>query len=100
MALKHHNRQSHLRYHSVLLPLGLSGHDYWVGANNEYVDGVYHWVDGTKVKMGTPFWGSADGHQEPGFPNTEHCAILFSKNFYFMHDLDCEHDLYPICEAT
>lgn len=78
---------------------GYSGNNYWIGANNEYVDDVYHWLDGTKVKMGTPFWGVHNGIQEPAIP-TEHCAGIFSFDYYYMHDYRCDEELYPICEAT
>nr|UXP01440.1 CTL-8 [Portunus trituberculatus] len=78
---------------------GYTGRDYWVGANNEHADGQYHWLDGSKVKMGTPFWGILNDHQEPGGGESEHCAILFKSDFYFMHDLACNKEVYPICEA-
>ncbi|KAK8387820.1 hypothetical protein O3P69_020029 [Scylla paramamosain] len=77
---------------------GYTGRDYWIGANNEHADGQYHWVDGSKVKMGTPFWGTINGKQEPG-GTTEHCGMLFRNDFYFMHDYRCNEALYPICEA-
>ena len=93
-----HSRQCCLRHHRDNLSPGYAGLDYWIGANNQHADGQYHWLDGSKVKMGTPFWGVYKGHQEPGSA-TEHCAMLFKSDFYFMHDYGCDESLYPICEA-
>ncbi|ROT76140.1 lectin B isoform 1 [Penaeus vannamei] len=61
---------------------GLTGSDFWIGANNEAEEGVWQWPDGSGVHMGTPFWGywTSPPRSQPTAraPNTPACSRSIS----------------------
>ncbi|XP_047498037.1 perlucin-like protein isoform X1 [Penaeus chinensis] len=77
----------------------LDGHTYWIGASDEGHEGDFRWTDGTKVKMGTPFWGDhADQVQEPDGGTNQNCVYLDKDDHFFMIDYTCDGKLSVICE--
>ena len=61
--------------------------DFWVGANDTVVEGVWAWQDGTPVRMGTPLWatyGTSSCEQEPrpSYSPGEDCACMEKTRYY------------------
>ncbi|KAK8754118.1 hypothetical protein OTU49_011886 [Cherax quadricarinatus] len=69
---------------------------YWLGATDEAVEGNWKWVDGSSVKLGTPFWLPCT--HEPNGGTLQNClAITVSSSYYFTDDT-CTKSMTPICE--
>ncbi|XP_047498045.1 hepatic lectin-like [Penaeus chinensis] len=73
-------------------------HNYWIGATEVGHEGIFRWQDGTKVKMGTPFWGIHQGAQEPNGGDLETCVFMNKNNFMYWADAHCTDRFSVICE--
>nr|XP_027238662.1 perlucin-like protein [Penaeus vannamei] len=71
--------------------------NYWIGATNVGHGSVFRWHDGSKVKMGTPFWGIHRGGQEPN-GNLETCVFMDKSNFMYLADALCSDNFGVLCE--
>ncbi|XP_037790692.1 C-type lectin-like [Penaeus monodon] len=83
----------------------LSGHDYWVGANDTETEGEWAWLNGTPVRMGTPLWAlyrysSSDYEQEPTSSGSSggDCAFMDKSRFLYLDDGECESTKAAICQ--
>nr|XP_015825661.2 CD209 antigen-like protein E [Nothobranchius furzeri] len=74
--------------------LHLSG--FWIGLTDAEDEGVWKWLDGTKLKEG--FWSIG----EPNNVNNEDCAAIYPTDNPFMawNDAPCEFRLKWICESA
>ncbi|XP_063590394.1 hepatic lectin-like [Penaeus indicus] len=72
--------------------------NYWIGATEVGHESIFRWQDGTKVKMGTPFWGIHLGAQEPNGGNLETCVFMDKNNFMYWADALCTDICSAICE--
>ncbi|XP_027220714.2 C-type lectin domain family 7 member A [Penaeus vannamei] len=82
---------------------GLGDVFYWIGATDAATEGEWLWHDGTRVTMGTPFWGDApSGNQAPDGGEDHDCAFLKPTDHFFFNDYLCEgdntHSFGVICE--
>lgn len=67
---------------------------FWIGARDVEEEGVWRWLDGTRL---------TEGYWSPGEPNNqgnEDCAAVYPINnpFKSWNDAPCSHDLKWICE--
>ncbi|KAK3883559.1 hypothetical protein Pcinc_012137 [Petrolisthes cinctipes] len=87
-------------YHLVqyIKELNLSNYFYWLGASDEEVLGEYKWLDGTMVKLGTPFWMYAEGMQWPQVSVSYRCVVLHPGYFLYFTNGDCNVEFPAICE--
>lgn len=70
--------------------------NYWVGATDEAYEGKWEWVsDKTSVRHGTPLWGRMYGHQPDG-GDDQNCAVLYARDYFFMHDESCDEKTYGV----
>ncbi|CAL4221108.1 unnamed protein product [Meganyctiphanes norvegica] len=78
---------------------GLTGHNYWVGGSDAAEEGTWVWMDGTPVKMGSPFWGyeTAGGIQKPDQGDQGNCMILMEDYHFLAADHMCEDGNAGIC---
>nr|XP_053651824.1 CD209 antigen-like protein D [Cherax quadricarinatus] len=81
---------------------GLAVVDYWVGGSDQDNEGTFFWPDGTRVKMGTPFWGDGpDDHiQEPDGGAGQNCIGMWKDDHYFLFDYNCNDRIGVICEKV
>lgn len=77
----------------------LVNQNYWIGATEVGHEGIFRWQDGTKVKMGTPFWGIHQGVQEPNGGNLETCVFMVQSKFLYWADALCSDIFSVICEV-
>ncbi|XP_047496165.1 C-type lectin domain family 4 member D-like [Penaeus chinensis] len=84
---------------------GLAEHDYWVGANDTETEGEWAWLNGTPVRMGTPFWAlysdyGNDYKQEPTSSGSDSgdCAFMDKSRFLYLDDGDCGSAKAAICQ--
>ncbi|XP_018016798.1 C-type lectin domain family 4 member E-like, partial [Hyalella azteca] len=72
----------------------------WIGGSDLAVQGQWRWIDGSKMAMGLPYWGtSAVGHLEPDNPGVENCLELSSVWRYRFSNTLCFNTRRVICEA-
>ncbi|XP_076063351.1 uncharacterized protein LOC143038226 [Oratosquilla oratoria] len=71
---------------------------YWVGGHRTSGTSAYHWVDGSPMKMGTPFWGYFNDfkHQQPYDNESDLHICMYDKGLYFLHS--CSGSVPPICQ--
>lgn len=82
----------------------LSGLDeliFWVGATRNEQKSTWMWVDGTPMKMGSPFWGYQYqmGYKQMPISDTARCVVMSHVYFFYFSETACTYDRYPICEA-
>ncbi|XP_068231668.1 C-type mannose receptor 2-like isoform X1 [Palaemon carinicauda] len=76
-------------------------HEFWIGASDDHQEGQWFWHDGSRVRMGTPFWGdNGTITQNPDGGVTENCGMINYDDHYFFDDEDCNANHYVICETT
>ncbi|XP_076063851.1 uncharacterized protein LOC143038493 [Oratosquilla oratoria] len=71
---------------------------YWLGGHRKSGTSAFHWVDGSPMKMGTPFWGYLNDfkHQQP-YDNVSQLHIcMYDRGLYFLYS--CNHNMPPICQ--
>ncbi|XP_045611180.2 hepatic lectin [Procambarus clarkii] len=74
---------------------------FYVGGRYKEVAGEWQWVDGTKVRMGTPSWYPYDdGTQEPSEASDAYCIIIYRYRQYYLASSMCTNLFSAICEAT
>lgn len=84
---------------NIFHTIGLPEVDYWVGATDEGHEGVWLWVDGSVVEMGTPFWAiGCHDNQLPDGGTYENCAVLSKAYSLYFDDVSCDGIAYAICE--
>ncbi|XP_076032394.1 uncharacterized protein LOC143020119 [Oratosquilla oratoria] len=73
---------------------------YWVGGHRKSGTAAFHWVDGSPMKMDTPFWGHWNDFkkQQPYDTVTELHICMYDKGFYFFHSCGLTHNQPPICQ--
>nr|UIS31342.1 Ig-lectin [Eriocheir sinensis] len=83
----------HLLWNHILAAYGEN--DYWIGATDQHEEGMWMWVDGTAVTMGTPFWvyGQPDNLHE-----NEHCMNLYGIRNGNFNDANCTKEMHFICQ--
>ncbi|XP_042233235.1 C-type lectin domain family 4 member F-like [Homarus americanus] len=79
---------------------GLDHHHYWIGASDSEVEDDYRWLDGSKVKRGTPFWGYYNDEQQPTSGTDLNCVYMSHTNFFYFYNYDCEGSFPAICEQV
>uniref|UniRef100_A0A3B5LLC9 C-type lectin domain-containing protein n=1 Tax=Xiphophorus couchianus TaxID=32473 RepID=A0A3B5LLC9_9TELE len=69
---------------------------FWIGLRDVEEEGVWKWVDGTRLTEG--FWNVG----EPNNLNNEDCAAVYPKSNPFMswNDAPCNYNLKWICEMA
>ncbi|XP_076063349.1 uncharacterized protein LOC143038224 [Oratosquilla oratoria] len=79
---------------------GQDKNSYWVGGHRKSGTSAFHWVDGSPMKMGTPFWGYWNDfqRQQPYDSVTEIHICLYDKGLYFLHSCPINFVLLPICQ--
>ncbi|XP_076063853.1 uncharacterized protein LOC143038494 [Oratosquilla oratoria] len=71
---------------------------YWVGGHRKSGTSAYRWVDGSPMKMGTPFWGywnDFKGQQPYDGVSVLHICMSH-RGLYFLHS--CSGTKPPICQ--
>ncbi|XP_030574618.1 C-type lectin domain family 4 member M-like [Archocentrus centrarchus] len=95
------SREEHLalaelikNYQDPLRPMSHSG--FWMGLRDADVEGVWRWLDGTRLAEG--YWNTG----EPNNQNNEDCAAMYPKDnpFFAWNDAPCNWNLKWICERT
>ncbi|XP_064096268.1 lactose-binding lectin l-2-like [Macrobrachium nipponense] len=75
---------------------------FWIGGSDAATEGDWRWTDYTKVKMGTPFWGTYSKTtpqiQEPQGGTRENCIGMTKYLMFYFHDYTCDHAFAGICE--
>ncbi|XP_060608108.1 perlucin-like isoform X1 [Ruditapes philippinarum] len=71
------------------------GQEFWIGANDEMIEGLWVWYKGDKP---VNFTGWYPG--QPGSEGDEDCAVIASRTDVFngWHDAPCAASHHPICE--
>lgn len=68
----------------------------WIGLTDQESEGVWKWVDGSRLNMSTSFWHSEEPNDANG---NEDCAeIQFHNVFKNWNDVSCSVKIYFICE--
>ncbi|XP_032403538.1 C-type lectin domain family 4 member M-like [Xiphophorus hellerii] len=95
------NREKHLgitRFLTINQDLSrqASQSGFWIGLRDVEEEGVWKWVDGTRLTDG--FWNIG----EPNNLNNEDCAAVYPKSNPFMswNDAPCNYNLKWICEMA
>ncbi|KAG7177914.1 macrophage mannose receptor 1-like isoform X1 [Homarus americanus] len=71
----------------------------YIGGSDSKKEGDWRWLDGTPVRMGTPFWGAqGSSPQEPQGGTSQNCSSLINTDHFFLHDLECDSLVGVICE--
>merc|ERR1712002_585017 len=70
--------------------------NYWIDGSDSEQEGHFVYLDGTPMKMGTPFWDNV----EPNGGTRENCVELRSQVRYFMNDDSCGATKKVICEEV
>ncbi|XP_076063854.1 uncharacterized protein LOC143038495 [Oratosquilla oratoria] len=83
-----------------LRDIGQDRTDYWVGGHRKSNAAPFQWVDGTPMKMGTPFWGHWNDYknQQPYDGQNELHVCMYGKGLYFFHSCSLNHKQPPICQ--
>nr|XP_053634528.1 uncharacterized protein LOC128690035 isoform X1 [Cherax quadricarinatus] len=98
-----------LNFYSKLLQFirekGLDSESYWIGASDAEEEGVWKWVNGEPVTMGTPMWAlkcdySDTYTQEPDVSAgvNQDCAFLDQQRFFYLNDDVCDNNKGAICQ--
>ncbi|KAK8394206.1 hypothetical protein O3P69_006414 [Scylla paramamosain] len=87
--------------YEYIIAYGLTG-SFWLGASDTAVEGDWHWLDGSRVSRGTPYWAIHNSFtgwiQEPDGGTEENCLALdVARKFYF-NDLPCTLPHHALCE--
>ncbi|CAL4078295.1 unnamed protein product [Meganyctiphanes norvegica] len=79
---------------------GIADDSFWVGGEDQDVEGNFVFEDGTTVPLGTPFWGTSGENsevQEPDGNRAENCVALLAEGYHFFRDTVCTNQLKFIC---
>ncbi|XP_071528665.1 tetranectin-like protein isoform X1 [Panulirus ornatus] len=68
--------------------------DYWLGGFDVGLEGSWHWVDGSLMPMGIPFWST----NSPTGGSRENCLLMSSPSGYF-DDYTCTSKEYVLCSV-
>nr|ADK66338.1 C-type lectin [Eriocheir sinensis] len=83
----------HLLWNHILA--AYNGSNHWIGATDQHEEGMWVWVDGTAVTMGTPFWK----YEEPNnLHEDEHCLHLNASSNGYFNDANCTLVYSFICQ--
>ncbi|XP_076063855.1 uncharacterized protein LOC143038496 [Oratosquilla oratoria] len=82
-----------------LREVGQDRSSYWVGGHRKSDTATFQWVDGSPMKMGTPFWGHWNDYknQQPYDGRNELHICMYDKGFYFFHSCNPSYKRPPIC---
>uniref|UniRef100_A0A3Q2PSA7 C-type lectin domain-containing protein n=1 Tax=Fundulus heteroclitus TaxID=8078 RepID=A0A3Q2PSA7_FUNHE len=74
----------------------MSQNGFWIGLRDVEEEGVWKWVDGTRLTEG--FWNIG----EPNNQNNEDCAAVYPKSNPFLswNDAPCNYNLKWVCEMA
>uniref|UniRef100_A0A0P4VPI1 C-type lectin domain-containing protein n=2 Tax=Scylla olivacea TaxID=85551 RepID=A0A0P4VPI1_SCYOL len=92
---------THRDIYEYIIAYGLGG-SFWLGASDMAVEGDWHWMDGSRVARGTPYWAIHSSFtgwiQEPDGDAEENCLALDSSRKYYFNDLSCSLLHHALCE--
>ncbi|XP_045118055.1 perlucin-like [Portunus trituberculatus] len=92
---------THRDIYEYIIEYGLAG-SYWLGASDMAVEGDWHWIDGSRVPRGTPYWAIHNSLigwvQEPDGGAEENCLALDSTRKFYFNDLSCSLSHHALCE--
>ncbi|XP_076063350.1 uncharacterized protein LOC143038225 [Oratosquilla oratoria] len=73
---------------------------YWVGGYRKSDTATFQWVDGSAMKMGTPFWGYMNDYknQQPYDGYNEIYVCIFDRGHFFFHSCGNVDNMRPICQ--
>ncbi|XP_076063352.1 uncharacterized protein LOC143038227 [Oratosquilla oratoria] len=72
---------------------------YWVGGHHNTSTAQFQWVDGSPMKMDTPFWGFENDfkNQQPYDGHNQLHVCISDKGLYFFHSCS-NSNKFPICQ--
>ncbi|XP_063595959.1 uncharacterized protein LOC134772775 isoform X1 [Penaeus indicus] len=79
---------------------GIDNHSYWIGGSDTASEGDFTWLDGERVKEGTPYWSYVNGTQRPAFDSSLNCIALGQPVFHYFVDSSCSDSNAAVCEKV
>ncbi|XP_035693304.1 uncharacterized protein LOC118427567 isoform X2 [Branchiostoma floridae] len=75
------------------------GRDYWIGLNDQEVEGSWVWSDGGRLGDGD-FANWAAGEPNNGYGGGQNCGQLWAYRDFFWDDESCDQEDYFICQVS
>lgn len=92
--------QLEFMYHLVkyIRDNGIDDNNYWIGGSETATEGEFLWLDGDKVRQGTPYWSYESGAQRPVSDSSLRCIAMGQSVFYYFIDSLCNESYAAVCE--